>query len=191
MMKLGLLSLCLGYFGSKVKHVYATPYPANATVTSETYANGEGGYEFIDVNGNLGNVISSYELEIVVSGLGFGEGPKWIQDCSYVNNGYLLIGDQYSDCVWKYYATGADTYEIECVLQLDSNTQPNGIGWNLNYPDEIWVACQNGNALLRVNISGDSYTELNRWNVSTEGHKLWFVNDVIADSQGIYLFFIF
>ena len=183
MMKLTLLTLWLRYFCSGITTVDGIPYPSNATVTSKIYYDGEGGFDFIDVSGNLSDILANYTFEIIVSGLGFGEGPKWIQDCSYENNGYMLVADQYSDCIWRYYTMSNGKQNIECIYQFDLGTQPNAVGWNLNFPDEIYIALQGGSGIARLNLT--SLTLLNRWNQSIEGYKLWLCNDIIMDSQGM------
>ena len=185
MLNFGLLSLCLTFL-SDIEDVGGLPYPSKATVTSKTYFDGEGGFDFIDVSGNLKSILSNYTFEVIVSGLGFGEGPKWIQDCSYTNNGYMLIADQYSDCIWRYYTMSNGQANVECIFQFPRGSQPNAVGWNLNFPDEIYVALQAGNGIARLNLT--TLTQLNYWNQSIEGYILWQCNDVIMDSQGKFFF---
>ncbi|WP_095011464.1 SMP-30/gluconolactonase/LRE family protein [Tsuneonella mangrovi] len=107
------------------------------------------------------------ELHEVVSGIHFGEGPRW-------HDGRLWFSDFYAHQVCSVNEDGSD---LRVEVQFDDGGQPSGLGW---MPDgsllvvkmqaqEVWRRWPDGRFALHADLSG---------------HANFWANDMVVDAHG-------
>ena len=104
------------------------------------------------------------ELELLVDGLDFGEGPRW-------HDGRLWYSDFYQSRVYAVSALG----ERETILDLGTE-QPSGLGW---LPDgSLLVVAMTTRRVLRV-VDGDVTVHADLSEIAT-----WHCNDMVVAADG-------